>query len=266
MAILISTNMCGAGGLGEIMPYLEAYDTLGVELFPLFHKEGFEDDLNACIPHLENRPICFHGPYHLVEHSAPKGSEKYEEAMRLTEKTAKYCKKLNSSHFVFHHNNCVVHDEEKERMIQTSCENYRVIEEMLCRDGIRIVVENAGVKDRKNMLFDMDEFIDLCKKENYAVLVDIGHAHANGWDLRRLIEELKGQIVAYHLHNNDGVHDSHKRLHDGSLDFDRFLDCMMELTPEADLVIEYAQEVSGDEEGIMQDIGELMSRVRTVNG
>ena len=86
-----------------------------------------------------------------------------------------------------------------------------------------MVVENAGVLERGNRLFDEQEFIDLCRREQYAVLIDIGHAWANGWSLKRVVNALADQIVAYHLHNNDGVHDSHQRIHEGTLDFDGFL-------------------------------------------
>ena len=51
----------------------------------------------------------------------------------------------------------------------------------LCEEaGTRVVVENAGVLERGNRLFDEQEFIDLCRREQYAVLIDIGHAWANG--------------------------------------------------------------------------------------
>ncbi|MFQ8840324.1 MAG: hypothetical protein ACLR8P_04675 [Clostridium fessum] len=70
----------------------------------------------------------------------------------------------------------------------------------LCEEaGTQVVVENAGVLERGNRLFDEQEFIDLCRREQYAVLIDIGHAWANGWSLKRVVNALADQIVAYHL-------------------------------------------------------------------
>ena len=36
--------------------------------------------------------------------------------------------------------------------------------------------------------FDQDAFIQLCREEHYPVLIDIGHACANGWDLAQTME------------------------------------------------------------------------------
>ena len=121
-----------------------------------------------------------------------------------------------------------------------------------------MTVENAGVMDRNNMLLDESGFVSLCRAEGYPVLIDIGHAHANGWDLRSVMERLKGQILAYHLHNNDGVHDSHRRIGDGTLDFDSFMAWAGEYTPQADLVVEYGMETADDCLGIEADVERLL--------
>ena len=94
------------------------------------------------------------------------------------------------------------------------------------------------------------------------ILIDIGHAYANGWDLEQTMEALKNQIVAYHLHNNDGVHDSHQRIFHGTLDFPLFLSDYQRLTPNADLVLEYSPNVADDESGIQEDISWLLEQIR----
>ncbi len=258
MAILISTNMFHLGELEIIALYLNAYDSVGVEVFPRFHLKAYEEELKSLMPLLQDRPVTFHGPYYEAEHSAGKGSKAYAKTMELVKKTIEYSRLLHAGYFVFHHNNCAVTEDKKEEMIRISCENYREIASVLSPFAIPVVVENAGVISRKNMLFDMDEFIDLCRKENYKVLIDIGHANANGWDISRVIRELKESVVAYHLHNNDGIHDSHRRIYEGTIDFDSFIREAKELTPRADWVIEYSPDVSADEEGIRNDIEELI--------
>ena len=85
---------------------------------------------------------------------------------------------------------------------------------------------------------------------------------ANGWDLEQTMEALKDQIVAYHLHNNDGVHDSHQRIFHGTLDFPLFLSDYQRLTPNADLVLEYSPNVADDESGIQEDISWLLEQIR----
>ena len=274
MALLISTNMYTAEDFMRILPYLKKFNyEVGVEVFPMFHKTEYEEILQECLPELLKVPISFHGPYYGAEHSIQKPDEescgngdpegllankavRYKRTMAMMQKTIEYGRYLKSRYLVYHHNNCHVFPENKEEMIRISCENFRRIEKMA--KNIPVVVENAGVLQRNNMLFDQDEFVELCKRENYKVLIDIGHAHANGWELGKVMEDLQDRIVAYHLHNNDGIHDSHRRIHDGTLDFEKFLSDYKRLTYGADLVLEYSLEVNDDVEGIEEDVEELL--------
>ena len=294
MALLISTNMYTAEDFRRVLPYLKKFNyEVGVEVFPMFHKTEYEEILQECLPELLKVPISFHGPYYGAEHSIQKPDEKdcgngdqadeefpknkaekgdlenkteegllankagrYKRTMSMMQKTIEYGRYLKSRYLVYHHNNCHVFPENKEEMIRISCENFRKIEKMA--KNTPVVVENAGVLQRDNMLFDQDEFVELCKRENYKVLIDIGHAHANGWELGKVMEDLQDRIVAYHLHNNDGIHDSHRRIHDGTLDFGKFLSDYKRLTYGADLVLEYSLEVKDDVEGIEEDVGELL--------
>lgn len=259
MDVLLSTNMYDKGMLKRVLKYLlEFKGRIGVEVFPLFQDAGYEDELINCMKVLETIPSSFHGPYYRAEHSAFKGSEEYVRTMDYVRKTLEYCKKLNSKYMVFHHNNCKVKKEHREEMIRNSCENFREMEKLFGEAQIPVYVENAGVMDRGNMLFNQEEFIALCKNEKYRVLIDIGHAHANGWNLSDTMEALKDQIKAYHIHNNDGIHDDHNRIMDGTLDFDKFISDYRRFTPEADFVVEYSREVADDEDGIKEDVDYIL--------
>ena len=260
MALLISTNMYTAENVKEVLAYLRPFGyEVGVEVFPMFHEEDYEKFLQECLPELKKVPVSFHSPYYEAEHSASKGTPEYEHTMKLVQKTLKYCDALNSRYLVFHHNNCPVKN--KEEMIRVSCENYREMEQLCQQHKMAVLVENAGVKSNGNMLLDQEKFIALCKKEQYQVLIDIGHANANGWDLRCVMEELRDQIRAYHQHNNDGVRDGHQRIYNGTLNFGKFLNDCRELTPGADFVMEYCVDVAEDVDGIKRDIRELLYEV-----
>lgn len=258
MALLISTNMYKAEELARVLYYLDRYPgRVGVEVFPMFHVEGYEALLSTCLPEFKKVPISFHGPYYKADYSTAPNSKEYEYTMRLTAETLKYGEILHSRYMVFHHNNCRVWNSEE--MLKRSCANFREVEAMAADHGIPVVVENAGVVDLGNMLLGENSFIRLCREENYKVLIDIGHAHANGWDILHVMEELKDQIVAYHLHNNDGIHDSHRRIGDGNLNFKKFMDACLRLSPNADHVLEYSPNVANDEEGICADIETLLN-------
>lgn len=186
MNLLVSTNVYKPGQLARVIPHLHAFrGQIGVELFPMFDADCYEEELLHCLPEFEGIPVSFHGPYYETEHSAAPGTPEYAHSMDLIRQTLPYCVRLQSQYLVFHHNNIPVTEERREEMIRVSRENYREIAELFKPHQIPVVVENAGVLDRGNMLFDQDAFIQLCREEHYPVLIDIGHAYANGWTWSR---------------------------------------------------------------------------------
>ena len=127
MALLISTNMYKAEEFKRILSYVEKWKgQVGVEVFPMFHRQVFASLLEESMDVLKHVPISFHGPYYKAEHSAPQGTPEYEYTMELVGQTLRYSERLNSRYMVFHHNNCVVRDEE--RMLRDSCANYRSVQ------------------------------------------------------------------------------------------------------------------------------------------
>ena len=123
-------------------------------------------------------------------------------------------------------------------MLKNALENYKELEALFGDFGCRIFMENTGTAIQKNILLNQQEFTELCIRKNFDVLIDVGHAAANSWDIPQLIRDLKGQIRAYHLHNNDGVHDQHLRLHEGVIDFGPLMETIRQETPDAEWIIE----------------------------
>lgn len=249
----LSTNMYPGCEFDRVLPYLEEFrGELGVEVFPMFHGDGFEPVLKRSLDRLRGVPVSFHEPYYMAEHTKEAGTPEYEQTMEMTRKTLAYMAEMGAKYMVFHHNNCGVNPEEKETLLKIARKNFREVQKLCSEKGILLAVENAGVGER--MILDEEEFIQECRMLKCPVLIDIGHAFANRWDLPRVMEQLSVQIISYHLHNNDGIHDSHRRIHDGQLDFGRFMETYRSLTPQADLVLEYSPAVAEDEDGIREDI------------
>lgn len=96
------------------------------------------------------------------------------------------------------------------------------------------------------------------------MLIDIGHCNLSGWNIPELIRQLKDQIVSYHVHNNYGKLDDHLRIHDGTIDFEEFLECYKECTPNADIVVEYSLEGAADVEGVKADFRYLQKVTREI--
>jgi len=109
--------------------------------------------------------------------------------------------------------------------------------------GVPLALENLFPDSQGRMALPEAEFRSLLDDLPEArALIDIGHALLSGWSLPGLIEALRGRIVAYHVHNNDGVRDSHDRIGRGRLDPRAFMEACVRHTPEAILVLEYEKQ------------------------
>ena len=237
--------------------YRERYGpSLGFELLAMFDLEDFEDNLKQNLDLFAGGPLLFHEPVWGVEHTAPKGSSLWEEGMYHIRLTAKYAEILHPAAMIYHLNNCPVPEQDRKRMLRTSLESLEEMRELF--PGVPLLVENVGVRSWNTMLLDQEEFTALCREKQFPVVIDVGHANANGWDLKKLIEDLHPQIRAYHLHNNDGVQDLHNRLRNGTIDFASLLPHINRLTPDAMRVIEYSRPVYHGKP-LLEDIAYLQS-------
>lgn len=262
MNIYVSTNMFKVNQLEEVFNILEniSYENVGIELFTEFHDDEFMYVVNRNMNKLKKYKVSIHGPYYNTEHSAEKGSDKYNKSKEYFINALELSKELNSPYIVFHHNNCRIND--KEVMINNSKENLDELKELAKGYNANVVIENAGIISSNNMLFNQEEFIQICKENDCGVLIDIGHAFANGWDLEYVIKELKNKIISYHLHNNDGKKDSHDSICYGSFNIDEFLEMYNKYTNEADLVLEYNKEYRNKINILIEDIDYIKSRIK----
>ncbi len=257
----ISTNLYKTEDLPAIFTLLEQMhrNDIGIELFPAWQTPAFAAFLHEYGSLLVRQPLSLHGPYVDTEHSAPEGSKEYVRSMAYFEKTLALSQKLQARYIVYHHNNCRVSSENRSAMLAASMRNLAALRSRAASFQAQIVIENAGVHQRGNVLFEEEEFVRMAQSVPEKILVDIGHAHANGWDLERLIRCLAGKITAYHVHNNNGVEDQHNRISDGTLDMERFLASCHRYTPTADLVLEYGPQCAADTVGILDDVETLLA-------
>ena len=228
--------------------------SLGFELLMMFDLPDFEENLKRNLDQFASGPLVFHEPVWGVEHSAPRGSAEWEDGMYHLRLTQKYAEILRPAAMVFHFSNCAVPPEKKDGMLRTSLENLEEIREMF--PDTQILVENTGTAADRTLLLDQQEYTDLCRSRQFPVLIDVGHANANSWNLPELINALQGQIGGFHLHNNDGVRDLHDRLRNGTLDLAALVPVMDRAAPDAFRVIEYCRS-SLHGEPLLEDIAWL---------
>ena len=240
MTLSVDTCVLPRLHLEEAALYREAFgEGLGFELLPMFDMPAFEGNLRENLPFFESVPLTFHEPVWGVEHTAPRGTPAWEESMYHLELTRKYAEILRPRYMVYHLSNCPVPPPEKGRMLRTSLENLEATRALF--PGCTLLLENNGIRGDGTLLTDLEEFTRLCLDRQADVLIDVGHANANGWDLFRLIGDLKDRIRGFHLHNNDGIHDLHNRLRDGTIDFRKLVPFIVRTVPDAYLVIEYTR-------------------------
>lgn len=263
MSIYISTNLYNPEQLKLIFELLDRIDdrSVGIELFPEWQSEVFCHELAEHMEKLQGYPVSLHGPYYRTEHSKPDGTEEYIRSMNYFQQTLELSQKLNGRYIVYHHNNCRVEPGNRESMVKNSMENLMKLRGEAERFNARIVIENAGVLARGNMLFDEEQFIRIAGNLPEDILLDVGHAHANGWDLSRVMKGLAHKIIAYHVHNNDGYEDNHNRILDGTLDFEQFFDDYKKYTPQADIVIEYGKQCAQQPDAIVHDVEWIKKRL-----
>ena len=263
MTVYISTNAFIKTGFEQVFTLLDTFPNpkaVGIEIFPDWQNPDFVWVIEANLERLKQHPTTVHGPYFDVEHSAPLGSEDYMRSMEGVLLTAELAQEIGATDFVFHHNNKIITPENKTDTIIHATDNLHEITRLLRNHNMRLLIENAGVKSKQNSLFEQDEFIEMALSEENDVLIDIGHVHANGWDLETVIRSLSGKIVSYHLHNNDGYHDSHERIYEGTLDFAAFERLYKQYTPDAKLILEYGYHMADQLDDIAADIRHVAAR------
>ena len=238
MNIYIDTCVLPRSQLETGRVYRERFGTsLGFELLMMFDLKDFEENLKQNLSLFEEGPLLFHEPVWGVEHTAPRGSAAWEEGMYHLRLTKKYAEILHPSAMVCHLNNGPVPPGEKHILLQTALENMEEMRDMF--PGVRLLTENAGMRAEGTQLLDQQEFTDLCRSRRMPVLIDVGHANANGWDLETLISDLADLIGGFHLHNNDGTRDQHGRLREGTLDIASLVSLIQRAAPNVPRVIEY---------------------------
>ena len=264
MNFLIDTCVLPRSHLETAEIYRETFGpSLGFELLMMFDLPDFRDNLDRNLALFEQGPLIFHEPVWGVEHSAPPGSPAEAEGRYHMEQTLRYARMLRPEKMVYHLNNYPIVPGEKDRMLQTSLDNLAKLREQL--PDVVILTENTGTRLDGTMLLDQSEFTDLCRSMRLPVMIDIGHANANSWDLFRLVCDLRDQIGGYHLHNNDGIHDLHNRLNSGTVDYAALVPYLARTTPDASFVIEYTRSVFHGQP-LIEDIAMLKQLAENMHG
>lgn len=88
-------------------------------------------------------------------------------------------------------------------------------------DDIKVHIENVYDKEPSHLI----DIIDKVNHKSFSLCLDIGHVNCYGEeDLERWIVKLGRKIGHVHLHNNNGLKDTHSGLQRGSINIKNILD------------------------------------------
>ena len=207
----------------------------GIEFFYEFGKNSYWDNILEQIG--KNRSIQFsmHAPCVSINLANTEDTE----YLGIFRKAIVYAQRCKAEFLVIHTNE--QWSGEKSAVQELVLGKIKKIIEMAADYQVRILIENVGLKTKGTLLFDWGEYQKLLKKLPKArALLDVGHAHINGWNISECIKTLDSRLWAIHLHDNDGKKDQHLAIGEGNIGWDKVFAAIKGLGPDTRLILEYA--------------------------
>ncbi len=206
-------------------------------------------------------PLSVHPPAWDVNPAAPLKALR-DAAAFLNRQAFGFCREVGGTQIVYHPG---YYDRDSNFSLSRALDaSYGLLEEMvaLCRgSGVTIAYENIGGPG--SSLFSQEEFIHALDGIDPCVrfLLDVGHAHVNGWDIPAVIGALGDRLCGFHLHDNDGGGDAHLPIGRGTVPWAEVFAAMRALPGEPLYVLEYATntplaELERGRDLLLREIGE----------
>ncbi len=214
----------------------------GLELFfdtqpfsnPVFYHKYLEDFISS-------GRIGVHCPIEGCDILAEKGTlllgyslDRHEECMELAAR-------VNSHYVVLHTNGPEYTDPMAvQRKKALFSERSLLLSEMSQKYGCELWVENVGFYSCRSIVYDFESYINLFSSDcSFYSLVDLGHAHINGWDIPLLLKRLGNRVRGLHMHDNDGVSDLHYPIYKGNIQWEPVFDAIKNLPRDCLAILEY---------------------------
>lgn len=205
----------------------------GIEFFYEFGKDYYWDNEVAA---WGKRSLSIHGPCVAINLA----DKKCKNYAKVFAKTFAYAKEIKAGFVVVHTNEAW--QGEREQVQNLVIRRLRNVVELAEQYGVKVLIENVGLRPKESLLFDLPEFMALLDLFPEAgALLDTGHAHVNGWDIPAVVKELGKRLVACHLHDNSGLGDEHLPIGQGSIDWEAYFKAIKKYAPKAVQVLEYCR-------------------------
>ena len=246
----------------EVAKYISDWQdpSIGAEMVAFTHDADYWQRLQAVLPSL-TCPLTCHGPWIGTEVTADPESQDGKWLIQAYQQVFELAQRYHFRHVVVHYSQLHFADENSRQMAQQHA--YRNLEKLLTMAqqlGVNMVIENLCQSPTGLHLFTNEEYEDLFQRFPQAnAIIDIGHANVNGLDVEQFLARHGQRVTSFHLHNNDGKHDNHCDIHDGTYDVAQFMKWAKKYTPEANMVLEYEPHVKKSLDELREEIEELKS-------
>jgi sugar phosphate isomerase/epimerase len=232
---------------------------VGVDVFSFTYSKEELPDLAKRIDVWRDHPLSFHGPMRNVEMTSAGESLEGRLLFENYARAFAFAGRFGGNSMVVHTHERNITKAEKPALQAQCINNLQTLVSMASKEGIALRVENVSLPHKGEPLFDEDEYIHLFGHlPKVQALIDIGHVHVTNWSLLNLLEKLKGRIGGFHLHNNDGLEDSHDWLCEGTMDMDHALFLIRKHAKSRDMVLEYGSMQGKTSRDLMRDVSRIL--------
>lgn len=183
-------------------------------------------------------PLSVHTPIFDLNLASPRYSVISQYSFEVYQQALHWSAHMGAMHAVIHPNLQSTPLYNRQEAQQCSKGYLKRLGELGESLGVKVLVENVGFHDCA--LFDPDEFVELFNEiPSIEALLDVGHAHINGWDIPLMIKRLGERLTAVHLHDNHGVYDEHLPIGGGTIDWSGVWRQLDQAQHKVDLILEY---------------------------
>lgn len=214
---------------------------MGIEIFWEWGSEDYWKRMLPVLLYGRTGNFSIHAPMAGEDISRPEENtaEQFDRLCRPFEVYHRF----NSRFYVIHTNGSLPIniseldlEDRRKRSVDRIWEFHRICQ----TEDIKLVVENVGRNAQGTCLFGQSDFLSLFRQiPDLYCLLDTGHALLSDIDIPTVQRELRGQIAAYHLHDNNGVADQHLRIGAGVFDWKKWAEAYRLYTPASEVVLEY---------------------------
>lgn len=163
--------------------------------------------------------------------------------------------------------NVVVHpcghlswQENWDAMMEYNVDFYRRLAPYAKKFGLQIAIENINGTVTRNAE-GMNDLLNRLNDDVFVVCYDVGHAHIAGQGAADMIRKIGNRIKCTHIHDNDGVHDSHTLPYYGDIDWEAVTQALADIGYEGNVNYEAGNFVANVPAELMPQAAAYMAQV-----